>query len=188
MRPSPTATLSAGVSCPRVMSLCWTHGVSLQRATSPRVLCSTGITPLHHYYDPSDFLTAFSTSSPSRLVRRYCSPSQSTQDLPRSPACCSCMPCSQTPGMPPVATHFAQPVVLSSVQATSSTIPNEILNGAPSLQPFGLRPTTSLSTLSTFVTDRLPKTRYWVRWAPLPRQDFHLLATRRLVAHSPDYS
>ena len=52
----------------RVMSLCWTHGVSLQRATSPRVLCSTGITPLHHYYDPSDFLTAFSTSSPSRRM------------------------------------------------------------------------------------------------------------------------
>jgi len=88
------------------MSLCCTHDVSLGRAAPPRVLSSTGVTPLHRSYDPSDFLSTVSTALPTGLVRRYCTPSQSTQDLPRSPVPFDCMPCSQTPGTPHAAAHY----------------------------------------------------------------------------------
>ena len=54
--------------------------------------------------------------------------------------------------------------MMSSGSAKSSTIPQQTLYGALSLQPKGLRPITSLSTLNPQgYPDRL-KTRYQVRW------------------------
>ena len=44
--------------------------------------------------------------------------------------------------------------------------PKYSLNGALSLQPEGLRPTTSLSTLDPHGYPYWPKTRYQVRWVP----------------------
>jgi hypothetical protein len=79
------------------------------RLTSPRVLPSTGVTPLHQYYDPSDFLTPIPAFSLFRLVRRYCAPWQGGEDLPRSLYCFDDMPCSQTPGMPDTAAQIAMP-------------------------------------------------------------------------------
>ena len=56
--------------------------------------------------------------------------------------------------------------VMSSGSAKSSTIPQQILYGALSLQPKGLRPITSLSTLDPHGYPYRPKTRYQVRWVP----------------------
>ncbi len=56
--------------------------------------------------------------------------------------------------------------MLSSGQLKPSTIPQRILNGALSLQPEGLRPTTSLSTLNRDGYPYRLKTRYQVRWVP----------------------
>ena len=54
--------------------------------------------------------------------------------------------------------------VMSSGSAKSSTIPQQILYGALSLQPKGLRPITSLSTLDPHGYPYRPKTRYQARW------------------------
>jgi hypothetical protein len=81
--------------------------VSLERAALPRALPSTGITPPHRYYGPSDFLTTVPASSLTKLVSRYSASLENRQDLPRSPICFADVPCSQTPGMPPAATHSA---------------------------------------------------------------------------------
>ena len=53
--------------------------------------------------------------------------------------------------------------LVSSGLITPSTILKFDFNGAPSLQPEGLRPTLSLSTLDCAVTGQQPKTRYWVQ-------------------------
>ena len=135
------------------------------RLTSPRVLPSTGVTPLHQYYDPSDFLTTIPAFSLCRLVRRYCPPWQSDEDLPRSPCYFDDMPCSQTPGMPDITAHS---VMSDGVFWVCQVMdhPKYSLNGALSLQPEGLRPTTSLSTLHPHGYPYQPKTRYQVRWVP----------------------
>ncbi len=135
------------------------------RLTLPRVLPSTGVTPLHQYYDPSDFLTTIPASSLFTLVRRYCPPWQSAEDLPRSPYYFDDMPCSQTPGMPNIAAHSA---ISDGVFWVCQVMdhPKYSLNGARSLQPEGLRPTTSLSTLDPHGYPYQPKTRYQVRWVP----------------------
>ena len=152
------------------------------RLTSPRVLPSTGVTPLHQYYDPSDFLTTIPAFSLCRLVRRYCPPWQSDEDLPRSPCYFDDMPCSQTPGMPDITAHS---VMSDGVFWVCQVMdhPKYSLNGALSLQPEGLRPTTSLSTLDPHGYPYRPKTRYQVRWVPLPGRHFQPLVTQRLVAH-----
>ncbi len=54
--------------------------------------------------------------------------------------------------------------MLSSGKVKPSTIPHFNLNGALSLQPEGLRPITSLSTLNPHGYPYRPKTRYQVRW------------------------
>ena len=53
--------------------------------------------------------------------------------------------------------------IVSSGLFKPSTLPKFVLNGAQSLQPEGLRPTASLSTLNCAVTGRQPKTRYRMR-------------------------
>ena len=58
---------------------------------------------------------------------------------------------------------------LSSGLVRPSTIPKYNLNGAQSLQPEGLRPIISLSTLDRAGYPDLPKTRYRVRWVPASR-------------------
>jgi len=75
------------------------------------------------------------------------------------------MPCSQTPGMPNIA---AQSAMSDSVFWVCQVIdrPKYCLNGALSLQPEGLRPITSLSTLDPHAYPYRPKTRYLVRWVP----------------------
>ena len=139
--------------------------MSLLRLTSPRVLPSTGVTPLHQYYDPSDFLITILAFSLCRLVRQYCPPWQSDEDLPRSPYYFDDMPCSQTPGMPDITAHS---VMSDGVFWVCQVMdhPKYSLNGALSLQPEGLRPTTSLSTLDPHGYPYRPKTRYQVRWVP----------------------
>jgi len=148
----------------RCTSLCWAHGVSPARAASPRVLTSTRITALHRYYDPSDFPVAVSTSSPAGLVRRYCAPSQSPRDLPRSPVGFDDMPCSSPPEMPRATTQsrVARCCLLGLITIDHPKIGT---NGSHSLQPLGLRPIVSLSTLDRQRHRYLPKTRYWVRRA-----------------------
>ena len=149
--------------CRRFSGLCNTHNVSLLRLTSPRVLPSTGVTPLQQYYDPSDFLTPIPASSLVRLVRQYCLPWQSGEDLPRSLCCFDDMPCSQTPGMPDITAQSAMSDrVFWGIQPIDH--PRSRFNGAQSLQPEGLRPTTSLSTLARNGYPYRPKTRYQVRW------------------------
>jgi len=56
--------------------------------------------------------------------------------------------------------------MLSSGYVKPSTIPQINLNGALSLQPEGLRPITSLSTLNRDGYPYRLKTRYQVRWVP----------------------
>ncbi len=56
--------------------------------------------------------------------------------------------------------------MLSSGELKPSTIPLSNLDGALSLQPEGLRPITSLSTLDPQGYPYRPKTRYQVRWVP----------------------
>ena len=139
--------------------------MSLLRLTSPRVLPSTGVTPLQQYYDPSDSLTTIPAFSLFRLVRRYCPPWQSDEDLPRSPCYFDDMPCSQTPGMPDTTAQIAVPDgVFWGIQPIDH--PKSRFNGAQSLQPEGLRPTTSLSTLDPHGYPYQPKTRYQVRRVP----------------------
>ena len=99
------------------------------------------------------------------LVRRYCPPWQSVEDLPRSPYYFDDMPCSQTPGMPDIAAHSAMSDGVFWVCQVMDH-PKYSLNGALSLQPEGLRPTTSLSTLDPQGYPCRPKTRYQVRWVP----------------------
>ena len=139
--------------------------MSLLRLTSPRVLPSTGVTPLHQYYDPSDFLITIPAFSLCRLVRQYCPPWQSDEDLPRSPCYLDDMPCSQTPGMPDITAHSVMPDGVFWVCQVMDH-PKYSLNGALSLQPKGLRPTSSLSTLDPHGYPYRPKTRYQVRWVP----------------------
>jgi hypothetical protein len=139
--------------------------VSPLRLTSPRVLPSTGVTPLHQYYDPSDFLITILAFSLCRLVRQYCPPWQSDEDLPRSPYYFDDMPCSQTPGMPDITAHSGMSDGVFWVCQVMDH-PKYSLNGALSLQPEGLRPTTSLSTLDPHGYPYRPKTRYQVRWVP----------------------
>ena len=146
----------------RSMSLCCTHDISLRRAAPPRVLPSTGVTPLHRYYDPSDFLSTVSASSPTGLVLRYCAPSQSTQDLPRSPVCCGYMPCSQTPVMCRAAALYRRAACCLLAFRDHRPSLKAIVNGAQSLQPEGLRPAPSLSTPDRCRCRHRPKTRYWV--------------------------
>jgi hypothetical protein len=59
--------------------------------------------------------------------------------------------------------------MVSSGKVRRSTIPQNNLNGALSLQPGGLRPITSLSTLDRHGYPFRPKTRYRVRWVPASR-------------------
>ena len=115
-------------------------------------------------YDPSDFPMAISASSPTRLVRRYCLPSQSPRDLPRSPVGFDDMPCSPPPGMP-CATTQSRGARCCLLGLKTIDPPKIGTNGSPSLQPRGLRPIASLSTLDRQRYRYLPKTRYWVRRA-----------------------
>jgi len=81
--------------------------VSLKRTALPRALSSTGVTLLHQYYGPSDFLTTVPASSLTKLVSRYSHPVKNRQDLPRSLIGFTDMPCSQTPGTSPTAALLA---------------------------------------------------------------------------------
>ena len=75
------------------------------------------------------------------------------------------MPCSQTPG---VSDTTAQNAMSDGVFWGIQPIdhPRSRFNGALSLQPEGLRPITSLSTLDPHRYPYRPKTRYQVRWVP----------------------
>ena len=79
------------------LRLCWSHNVSPPRVMVPRVLPSTGVTPLPRYYDPSDFLIVLLASSLCPLVRQYFPSRKNDEDLPRSHRCFGYMPCSSTP-------------------------------------------------------------------------------------------
>jgi len=79
------------------LRLWWSHNVSPPRVILPRVLPSTGVTPLLRYYDPSDFLIVISAFLFCPLVCRYFPPWKNDEDLPRSPRCFGYMPCSLTP-------------------------------------------------------------------------------------------
>ena len=105
----PIASLSSQVLSSLFDGSLCTHNVSLPRLTSPKVLPSTGVTPLHQYYDLSDFLITILASSLITLVCQYCVPSQSAEDLPRSLHYFNDMPCSQTPGMPDTTAQNAVP-------------------------------------------------------------------------------
>ena len=156
-------------------SLWWTHHVSLKRAALPRALPSTDITPLHRYYDPSDFLDTISPSLPTGLVRRYCTPSQSTQDLPRSPVSFDCMPCPQTPGTSHAATRYrdARYCLLGYLHHRPSRTSN--LTGLYHFNPkaYGLQ---SLCLgLACAVARADPRLDTECGGSPLLRRDFHPL-------------
>ena len=71
------------------------------------------------------------------------------------------MPCSQTPGTPPVtALTAAGDGVFWIIQTIDHPVTELI--GVLSLQPLGLRPTASLSTLNLTCYQAKPKTRYGV--------------------------
>ena len=157
------------------MSLCCTHDISLRRAAPPRVLPSTGVTPLHRYYDPSDFLGTISPSLPTGLVRRYCTPSQSTQDLPRSPVSFDCMPCSQTPGTSHAAALYrgARCCLLGYLNHRPSHTLN--LTGLNHFNPkaYGLQPL--CLGLARAVARADPRLDTECGGSPLLRRDFHPL-------------
>jgi hypothetical protein len=64
----------------------------------------------------------------------------------------------------PTSLPIARCRMLSSGELKPSTIPLSNLDGALSLQPEGLRPITSLSTLDRYGYPYRPKTRYQARW------------------------
>src|SRR5262247_3709394 len=66
-------------------------------------------------------------------------------------------------GAAPVCPYVTSAMVPSGFSTPSAT-PQVRNNGAQSLQPYGLRPAPSLSTLSPRRYRRGPKTRYGMRW------------------------
>ena len=56
--------------------------------------------------------------------------------------------------------HISRYIIVLSELTTSSATPEDRINGAQSLQPYGLRPITSLSTLNSCRYQHRPKTRY----------------------------
>ncbi len=133
------------------------------RLTSPRVLPSTGVTPLHQYYDPSDFLTTFPPSSLLHLFDGTAFPGRTVRIS--HVHCRTLMTCrALRPRGCPTPLPKTRCRMLSSGQVRPSTIPHFNLNGALSLQPEDLRPVTSLSTLNPHGYPYRPKTRYQVRW------------------------
>src|SRR5262245_61067715 len=66
----------------------WSHNVSPPRVMVPRVLPSTGVTPLPRYYDPSDFLRVVSVFSRVRIGYSYFRPWKNAVNLSRTLICC----------------------------------------------------------------------------------------------------
>ena len=116
-------------------------------------------------------MTHLTSSSPSRrprwlgLFAGTAFPGRALRISPRSLRCFDDMPCSQTPG---VSDTTAQNAMSDGVFWGIQPIdhPRSRFNGALSLQPEGLRPITSLSTLDPHRYPYRPKTRYQVRWVP----------------------
>ena len=168
--------------CRRFSGLCGSHNVSLLRLTSPRVLPSTGVTPLQQYYDPSDFLTPIPASSLVRLVRQYCLPWQSGEDLPRH--CVALMTCrALRPRGCPTSLPKAQCRIVSSGEFNPSTIPDLGLTGLNHFSPkaYGLSPL--CLRLPGMVTHTDPRLDTRCGGSPLPERHFQPLVTQRLVAH-----
>ena len=114
--------------------------MSSRRLIPPRVLSSTVVTPLHWYYDPSDFLAAIPASSllyssAGTFLRKSC------QDLPRSPHHFCYMPCSQTPGAPHVSALY-RCMRCCFLSCRHHQPLQQPIFGAQSLQPmaYGLQP------------------------------------------------
>ena len=105
------------------------------------------------------------------------------QDLPRSPTPCCYRLCSLTPGKPSAFCPIVIAAMLPSGFPIPSTFPKTNINGAQSLQPGGLQPAASLSTLNRWRYRHRLKTRYAMHWVVLSRRHFQPLADRCVVAH-----
>ena len=123
------------------------HHVSLSRLAWPGALPSTGVTPLLRYYDPSDFLGAVSAPSLLRL-------SADTPVLGRAARIChvhrSALVACRALRPRGCRVHLPDLGARDVAFGTFNTLghPTSTVYGAQSLQPCGLRPTTSLSTLN----------------------------------------
>ena len=112
-----------------------------------------GPSPSRRRYRPQSTMTPPTSCPPSERPHCYaCSLIlpywKRRQDLPRLPIHYSCMPCSQTPEVPPTPAHHRGRRWCLRAHSNSRP-PHKIpFSGAQSLQPCGLRPTTSLSTLN----------------------------------------
>ncbi len=140
------------------------HNVSPQRVVLPEGLPSASITPLQRYYALSDFLAVISAPLLFMLVGQYF---HMVEELPGSPTftcLLSLRAMLYDPGgvLHPCPSSVCR--ILLSDNSTSSATPKRVINGARSLQPDGLRPATSLSTLNLRCYQRKPKTRYRMRW------------------------
>jgi len=134
------------------------HHVSPPRLFLPKILPSTGVTLFQRYYDLSDLLTPF------RLPRFYtCRPillflsrMVRTSHVPLFAfvACRALRPRGCYVSLP--ITFY---VILPSGLLTPSAIPTKLFSWLNHFS-FRLRPTTSLSTLSTICYQITPKTQY----------------------------
>jgi hypothetical protein len=150
--------------CGRVeVSLWWTSHVSPPRLISPRGLPSAGITRPPRYYAPSDFLAIITISLLLRLLTATARP-------------------AAQPGSPTFTYPLWRHAVLSDPGEANRYLPypdsgdvvfwvldpidppKNRYNGAQSLQPNGLRPAASLSTLGPWRYRHQPKTRYAMHW------------------------
>ncbi len=147
-----------------IETLC-SHNVSPQRVVLPEGLPSASITPLQRYYALSDFLAVISASLLLGLWANTSTWWKNCQDLPRSPICFRYVPCSMTPEAFCIpAHHWYTEYCFRITRHPQPPQKKELINGALSLQPDGLRPATSLSTLNLRCYQRKPKTRYRMRW------------------------
>ena len=156
--------LSFEVMFPLLIETLCSHNVSPQRVVLPEGLPSASITPLQRYYALSDFLAVILASLLLRLWANTSTWWKNCQDLPRSPVCFRYVPCSMTPEAFCTPAHYRCAEYCFRITRHPQPPQKKLINGALSLQPDGLRPAKSLSTLNLRCYQRKPKTRYRMRW------------------------
>ena len=145
------------------MRLWCSHDVSSLRLILPKVLPSTDVTLFRRYYDLSDFLTVISISSllhlstdtfiTERTVRT------SHVHLSTFITCRALRPRGCHVYLPMSDIHDGAFWFYDTISR-----PTNRINGAQSLQPEGLRPAISLSTLNSRRCRHELKTRYRMCW------------------------
>jgi hypothetical protein len=156
--------LSFEVTFPLLIETLCSHNVSPQRVVLPEGLPSASITPLQRYYALSDFLAVISAPLLLHLSANTSTWWKNCQDLPRSPICFRYVPCSMTPEAFCIPAHHGYAEYCFRITRHPQPPQKELSNGAQSLQPDGLRPAASLSTLNLRCYQHKPKTRYRMRW------------------------